>query len=867
MRGTRSLEKKSPETIVSPQQQLTTATLAPVPARHVEDIPVAEEMSDSFLAYALSVITSRAIPDVRDGLKPVQRRVLYSMLQMGLRPGTPYRKSARVVGDTMGRYHPHGDAAIYDTLVRMGQEFSRMVTLVDPQGNFGSLDDPPAAARYTECRLSEAAMVMVGELDEDTVDFRPTYDGEDTEPIVLPAALPSLLVNGTAGIAVGMATTMLPHNLAEVGAAIELVMSKQPSDASTSTGSLGGAKPARRRKARPATEELMEVLPGPDFPGGGIVVSDEGLKAAYDTGRGSVRVRARASIEAVTRRRQAVIVTELPHLVGPERVVSRITELVGAGRLQSVAGIADLSDMEGLRLQIDLKPGVDPDAALSELYRLTPLEEAVSVNNVVLVDGVPTTVGLRELCEHHVAHRLQVVVRRTRFRLRRAGERLHIVEGLLAALDNIDEVVALIRGSQDAAEARDGLIERFELTDVQANHILDMALRRLTALERQKLDDEAAQLRADIEDLEGILSSRRRQRSIVRSELRQIVEDHGRPRRSRIIAAEVLERESASRPRGDGGSAASFDPVEAGPDLPCVVTVSTSGNIGRASLKGQRRASPGRHDLIAARVAASTGSPVAAVTSAGRVFDVLGGEIEEASNRVRGADASAVFDLDSKETVLALVAGGDDRLVMVTAGGAMKRLDAEEVLGSPAGSPLIALGAKDRVACAFTAPEDADVVIAANDGRALRMEASSVRLQRRATAGVAGIKLREGSVPVGAGAVVDEAALVVATGAGPAAGAGKSGIGKSGIKVTLCSELPTQGRGTQGVLVVKLLPVETVVAAAVGPAEGMLALMGQDDNPRRVDPHPVPVRVGPTARYRSPQRSDRRIHVLAPGRW
>ena len=839
---------------MSPQQQLTTATLDPVPARHVEDIPVAEEMSDSFLAYALSVITSRAIPDVRDGLKPVQRRVLWSMLQMGLRPGTPYRKSARVVGDTMGRYHPHGDAAIYDTLVRMGQEFSRMVTLVDPQGNFGSLDDPPAAARYTECRLSEAAMDMVGELDEDTVDFRPTYDGEDTEPVVLPAALPNLLVNGTAGIAVGMATTMLPHNLAEVGAAIELVMSKQPSGAAT-------GQPVRRHKARPATDELMAVLPGPDFPGGGIVVADEGLKAAYDSGRGSIRVRARASIEAVTRRRRAVVVTELPHLVGPERVVSRITELVGAGRLQSVAGIADLSDMEGLRLQIDLKPGIDPATALSELYRLTPLEESVSVNNVVLVDGVPTTVGLRELCEHYVAHRLQVVVRRTRYRLRRADERLHVVEGLLVALDNIDEVVALIRASQDAAEARAGLMARYGLTEVQANHILDMALRRLTALERQKLDEEAAGLRADIEDLNEILSSRRRQRSIVRSELRRIVADHGRPRRSRIVAAEVLERESASRLSGDGAPALSA-PAEAGPDLPCVVTVSTSGNIGRASLKGRRRASPGRHDLIAARAVASTGAPVAAVTSAGRVFTVLGGEIEETSNRVRGVDASTVFDLESAETVLALVAGGDDRLVMVTAGGVIKRLEADEVLGSPAGSSLIALGADDRVACAFTAPEDADVVVAASDGRALRLEASSVRLQRRAAAGMAGMKLRDGATPVGAGAVFDDAALVVATSTG--AGAGSA---RSGIKVTPCSELPTQGRGTQGVLVVKLLPAESVVAAAVGAAEGMLALMGQDDNPRKIDPHPVPVREAPSARYRSPQRGDRRIHVLAPGRW
>ncbi len=833
-----------------PQQQLTTATLDPVPAREVYDVPVAEEMSDSFLAYALSVITSRAIPDVRDGLKPVQRRVLYSMLQMGLRPGTPYRKSARVVGDTMGRYHPHGDAAIYDTLVRMGQDFSRMVALVDPQGNFGSLDDPPAASRYTECRLSEAAMDMVGELAEDTVDFRPTYDGEDTEPVVLPAAMPNLLVNGTAGIAVGMATNMVPHNLAEVGEAIELVMSKQPGEAAT--------EPSRRRRTRPTTDELMEALPGPDFPGGGIVIADEGLQAAYETGRGSVRVRARATVEAVTRRRQAVIVTELPHLVGPERVVSRIAELVGAGRLTGVSGIADLSDMDGLRLQIDLKPGADPAIVLSELYRHTPLEESLSVNNVVLVDGVPTTVGLRELCEHYVAHRLQVVVRRTRHRLRRADERLHIVEGLIAALDNIDDVVALIRGSRDAAEARAGLMARYGLTEVQATHILDMALRRLTALERERLDQEAEGLRADISDFKEILGSNRRQRAIVRKELRRIVEDHGRPRRSRMVTAEIADREPSRTPGSDAGTSASVETDDAGPDLPCVVTVSTSGNIGRASLKGDRRASPGRHDLIAARVVASTGAPVAAVTTAGRTFIVRGAEIEEANNRVRGTDAASVFDMEAGERILALVAEGSEKLVMVTGGGIIKRVDADEVLAAPPGSPLIALTAGDRVACAFTAPDEADLVVAADDGRALRMEASSVRVQRRGAAGMAGIKLRDGSVPVGAGAVVGDPVLMVATGA-PGA--------ESGIKVTHCSELPTQGRGAQGVLVVRLQPGESVVAAAVGAADGMLALMGQDDNPRKIDPHPVPVRVGPTPRYRSPQRFERRIHVLAPARW
>ena len=339
-------------------------------AREVVEVPVADEMSESFLAYSLSVITARAIPDVRDGLKPVQRRILWSMLQMGVRPGTPFRKSARIVGDTMGRYHPHGDAAIYDTLVRMGQDFSRMVPFIDPQGNFGSLDDPPAAARYTECRLAEPAMDMVRELDEDTVDFRPTYDGEGDEPVVLPAAMPNILVNGTSGIAVGMATNMAPHNLREVEKAIALVMTK--------------------RRPKPTIDELMAVVPGPDFPSGGIVV-DDGLRTAYETGRGTFRIRAKAHVEQTGRSRQAIIVTELPYLVGPERVIGKVQELANNGKLVGIEGIADLSDIHGLKIQIDVKPAVNPQAVLQELYRLTPLEESFGVNNVVLVDGVPTT--------------------------------------------------------------------------------------------------------------------------------------------------------------------------------------------------------------------------------------------------------------------------------------------------------------------------------------------------------------------------------------------------------------------------------------------------------------------------------------------
>ena len=852
---------KSLERIVPTQQQLTTAILDRVPARDVEDVPVAEEMSDSFLAYALSVITSRAIPDVRDGLKPVQRRVLWSMLQMGLRAGTPYRKAARVVGDTMGRYHPHGDAAIYDTLVRMGQDFSRVVALVDPQGNFGSPDDPPAAARYTECRLSFAAMDMVGELDEDTVDFRPTYDGEDIEPVVLPAALPNLLINGTAGIAVGMATNMLPHNLAEIGEAIELVMSKQPSAGAGNDGQAPSSRPTahstskRRRIPRPTTEELMGVVPGPDFPGGGIVLADNGLRRAYETGRGSVRVRSRISVEQVTRRRKAIIVTELPHLVGPERVVSKVSELANAGRLSGVSGVTDLTGMEGLRLQIDLKPDTEPSAVLVELYRLTPLEETFSVNNVVLVNGVPTTVGLRELCEHYVAHRLEVILRRTRYRLRRAEERLEIVIGLLVALDNIEDVVALIRRSRDAAAAHSALKARFGLTDAQASHILDMALRRLTALERRKLEEEEAGLRSDIDDFMGVLASDRRRRNIVRRELRRIVEDHGRPRRARIVDAEAADREFTAGGDAVVGVAHAVAPgATAGRDVPCVVTLSTSGNLGRMPLSGARRAVPGRHDLIASRVAASTTSPISVVTSEGRAFAVLGGEIAEAGNRVRGSDTAATFGLGPKERVLSLVAASDDRLVLVTSRGAVRRLAADEVLRAHPGSQLVALAPGDRVVAAFMAPEAVDIVIAADDGRALRMASSAVRIQGPGASGVAGIKLVDKAAAVGAAGVVGDAVLVQATSAG-------------GVKSTYCSELPTQGRGSQGVLALKLAAGETVTFATVGADTGMMALMGRDDNPRRIDPVPVPLRERPTPRYRLATKGERRVHAIAPGRW
>ncbi|RMH71631.1 MAG: DNA topoisomerase 4 subunit A, partial [Actinomyces sp.] len=733
-------------------------------AREVVEVPVADEMGESFLAYSLSVITSRAIPDVRDGLKPVQRRILWAMLQMGVRPDTPPRKSARIVGDTMGRYHPHGDAAIYDALVRMGQDFARMVTFIDPQGNFGSLDDPPAAARYTECRLTPAAMDMVRELDEDTVDFRPTYDGEGEEPVVLPAALPNLLINGTSGIAVGMATNMAPHNPAEVAAVIELVMTK--------------------RRPKPTVDELMAVLPGPDFPSGGIVV-DDGLRQAYETGRGTFRIRARAHVEQLTRTRQAIVVTELPYLVGAERVLAKLKELHAAGRLPGVSGFADLSDAEGTRLQIDCRAGVNPQAVLHELYRLTPLEETFGINNVVLVDGVPTTLGLHDLCRHWIAHRLQVVVRRTRHRLERARERLHILEGLLVALDAIDEVVAIIRSSHDAAEARTRLMDRFGLSDVQATHILDMPLRRLTALAKIELEEEADEKRRLIADYERILSSERRRRTLVLDELRRVVEAHGRERRTEIVSPDDLPPVDVT-----GLTAADADPDELD-GAPCVVTLSTSGHLGRVPVSGARQARPGRHDLIAARVLTSGDAPVAVVTSEGRALVVRAGEIPDGQGRARGADVASLCGTNRGERPLGLVTAGDDPLVLVTERGVVKRVAADAVVGLRSGRPVIAVRNGDRVVAAFTAPDEADIVIAADDGQALRTALGAIRMQGPGAAGVAGMKLRGGARVVGAAPLLADEVIVAPT-------------TRSGLVAVAAADLPAKGRGGQGVRLARL---------------------------------------------------------------
>jgi len=773
-------------------------------AREIVDVPVDDEMRDSFMPYALSVTTSRAIPDVRDGLKPVQRRLLYVMADLGLRPGTPFRKSAGVVGEVMGKYHPHGDGAIYEAMVRMGQTFSMSVPLVDPKGNFGSLDDPPAAYRYTEARLTAAAMTMVIDLDEETVDFSPNFDGEREEPTCLPAAMPNLLINGASGIAVGMATNMPPHNLAEIAAAIEHVLTN--------------------RRPKPSVDDLMEFVRGPDFPTGGIVLDDGSLREAYETGRGTIRVRARSEIENITARRQGIVVTELPYAVGPERVQAKIRELIAAGKLDGVAAVVDLSDRNhGLRLVIECKTGVGPHGLLEKLYRLTPLEESFGINNVALVDGVPTTLGLYALCQHYVEHRLAVIVRRTQYRLTRAEEREHILLGLLLALDNIDQVIAIIRGSKDAATARNELMSSLELTEVQATHILDIQLRRLTALEVGKLRDEQVSVEADISELRKVLASEARRRKLVRDELRNLVDEFGTPRRTTVLSASdvvVID---------DSPSILELEPEESLADQSTLVTLSTSGLLGRRSPDDEFNAKPGRHDVIARSLEVSLYSSISAITDQGRLLTVRSREVPEIVRGSRGASVTEMFSLSRGERVVGLFGEGQETIVIATRKGIAKRLDAKAIGRLRSGSAVINLKSDDRVVAGFVASDDSEIVMVASDGQALRTPATGISIQGPAAAGVAGMKLKAGSTLVAAGLVEFGTVVLLVSDDG-------------GVKVTDVAEVPTKGRATGGVRTVKWRNFETTAAFAwVGRNQQMAAVVLEEGDPKKTNPTPIPL--------------------------
>ncbi len=621
----------------------------PSSSERIDDVDLSHEMQGSFLEYAYSVIYSRALPDARDGLKPVQRRIIYQMAEMGLRPEKGYVKSARVVGEVMGKLHPHGDSAIYDALVRLAQSFSLRVPFVDGHGNFGSLDDGPAASRYTEAKLRPEAIAMTDSLDEDVVDFVPNYDGQLLQPDVLPAAFPNLLVNGAAGIAVGMATNMAPHNLVEVIDAARHLLTHPDA----------------------TLDELMAFVPGPDLPSGGIVVGLDGIRDAYATGKGTFRTRARSTIEQVSARKTGIVVTELPYLVGPERVIERIKDGVTKKKITGISNVTDLTDRKnGLRLVIEVKTGFSPEAVLDQLYRLTPLEDGFSINNVALVNGKPETLGLVQMLQVYIDHRVQVVTRRSRYRLDRKTERLHLVEGLLRAIVDIDEVIQVIRASDDADTARTKLQTVFDLSELQADYILELRLRRLTKFSRIELETERDTLTADIATLTTLLSDANSVRSLVSEELAEIAAKYGTPRRTTLLDGEDVPVVGALSSQGLE--------VE---DEPCTVIFTATGKLLRSPETAEFAdvAKRVKHDVVRAAVRATTRGDVGAITSKGRFIRFTPVALPSSTGAIGFASGSKASDyvlgLTAGESIITIVPVGDAPLALGTRRGVVKRVD------------------------------------------------------------------------------------------------------------------------------------------------------------------------------------------------
>ena len=798
---------------------------------HIVETPLHDEMSRSFLEYAYSVIYARALPDARDGLKPVQRRILYQMGQMNLGPDRPYMKSARVVGEVMGKLHPHGDSAIYEAMVRLAQPFAMRIPLVDGHGNFGSLDDGPAASRYTEARLAPAALGRNADRAEETVDFSPNYDNKLVEPIVLPSAIPNLLVNGASGIAVGMATNMATHNLAEVVAAAKHLM----------------------RQPNATLEELMRYVPGPDWPGGGIIIGRDGIREAYATGRGTVTTRSATHIENVTARKKAIVVTELPYMVGPERVLERISEGVKNRKLEGISGAIDLTDRHnGTRLVIEIKTGFDPNAVLEQLFRHTPLEENFTINNVALVDGRPHTMGLCELLRVWIDHRHDVVRRRSEFRKRKALERLHLVEGLLLALLDIDEVIEVIRTSDDADAAKGRLMTVFDLDEVQAQYILDLRLRRLTRMSRMELEGERDDLNKQIAELDAILGSPTALNHVIVEEMDRAVEQWGSPRRTLLLdqgpSGDILPVDTPSLPSASAGRAvansagqrlSTVSPRSSSgkrgaatlqlSDEPCAVLFSASGRIARstaqslASWQARTDELPRvAEDEIVSIFTTTTLATYALVTSAGRLItspvadlpllpetvapSVAGGVVaDELLTMTESTEATpdehvvAAMDISDVNTPLA----------MATQRGVVKRWNRESPETMDSWSIM---DVKDGDAVIFAAPahDDDQLVFLSSDASLLTFSASLVRPQGRGAAGMAGIRLAESSRCIAFNVVkstelawkpgdehTQPRGAVVLTVAGD--GEALAGVDNGSAKLTPLELYPTKGRGTGGV--------------------------------------------------------------------
>ena len=735
------------------------------------DVKLTSEMKTSFIDYAMSVIVARALPDVRDGLKPVQRRILYGMNELGVTPDKPHKKSARITGDVMGKYHPHGDSSIYEAMVRMAQWWSYRYMLVDGHGNFGSMDgDGAAAQRYTEARMSKFALEMLRDLNKNTVDFQDNYDGSEREPIVLPSRIPNLLVNGATGIAVGMATNIPPHNLSETIDAVKLMMDNP----------------------EVTTRELRQVLPGPDFPTGGLVMGKTGIHRAYETGKGSIVLRSRTEIETTKSGRERIVVTEFPYMVNKTKVHEHIVRLAQEKRVEGITAVRDESSREGVRFVIEVRRDASANVILNNLFKLTQLQTNFSFNMLAIEKGVPKILSLRQILADYIAHQKEVVVRRTQFDKDKAEARAHILEGLLIALDHLDEVIAIIRNSQTDSEAQAELMARFELTERQSQAILDMRLRRLTGLERDKIQNEYNDLLALIADLADILAKPGRVIAIIKEELDESKRKFGDARRTELMVGEVVSLEDE-------------DLIE---EEDVVITLSNKGYIKRLAqdeFRSQKRGGRGVQgtgvnddDFVRDIVSTSTHDHLYFMTNKGRVYRLKGYEIPEYGRTAKGLPIVNLLKLDEGETIQTVInaksdeASENNHLVFVTRQGLVKRTKEAEFKNIRQNG-LIALKLRegDELINVFLTTGNEEIIIGTKFGYSVRFKENTIRSMSRMAAGVKGVTLRDGDQVVGAAAITDDQEVLIIS---------EKGYGKR----TSATEYPTKGRGGKGIKTVNI---------------------------------------------------------------
>ena len=759
-----------------------------LPSR-ITDVDLAKTMRSSFLDYAMSVIVARALPDVRDGLKPVHRRILYGMNELGVTPDKPYKKSARIVGDVMGKFHPHGDSAIYESMVRMAQDFSYRYMLVDGHGNFGSVDgDGAAAMRYTEARLSKIALEMLRDINKNTIDYQDNYDGTEKEPVVLPARFPNLLVNGASGIAVGMATNIPPHNLAEVISAIHILMDNPEA----------------------TTADLMEALPGPDFPTGGVVLGKSGIRKAYDTGKGTITLRAKVDIEEDKNGKQRIVATEIPYMVNKAKLIERIAELARDKRIEGITDVNDESDREGMRIVVDVRRDASAEVILNNLYKMTLMQTSFGFNMLAIVNGAPKILSLKEILKYYLAHQLEVIRRRTEFDLAKAKARAHILEGLQIALDHIDEIISIIRSSQTAEIAKQQLMDNYPLSDKQAQAILDMRLVRLTGLERDKVEKEYAELQKAIQEYQEILASKDKMNGIIYQELLDIQEKFGDDRRTELMVGEVLSLEDE-------------DLIE---EEDVIVSLTHNGYIKRlptTEFKAQNRGGRGIQgmgihddDFIEHLISTSTHDVMLFFTNTGKVYRMKGYEIPEYGRSAKGIPVINLLNINSDEHVESVInvsdsdSGQNRYLFFTTLHGTVKRTPVEEFSNIRSnGLKAISLKEGDEVMNVSIVDDTQNMIIGTHHGYAASFQTTDVRSMGRSATGVRGIRLRDDDYVVGAAILAPNSNVFVIS---------EKGYGKQ----TPASEYAIKGRGGKGIKTIN-------VTEKNGPLAGLTTVTGEED--------------------------------------